>query len=196
MKQDHLFGTSSPLVVAGYLLVLYQYGGCLSPCMFCLVWMANVLLSVDGQYWEHWEQLIDVLDVNSSSAGFHPSPVFNSTLLCLFSECRWGQVWLEPLGAYLIGYLSYGLPQRVSTGEGVGLSRYCGNHQANLQSKFLPGYQTNKTIILMAEKQSLQSEILVLLLLLLLLLCSKTICMHSVRKHHRAHSLACELSET
>ena len=35
------FSTSSPLVVAGYLLVLYQYGGCLSPCMFCLVWMAN-----------------------------------------------------------------------------------------------------------------------------------------------------------
>ena len=35
------FSTSSPLVVAGYVLVLYQYGGCLSPCMFCLVWMAN-----------------------------------------------------------------------------------------------------------------------------------------------------------
>ena len=48
------------------------------------------------------------------------------------------------------------------------MSRYCGNRQANLQSKFLPGYQTNKTIILIAEKQSLQSEILVLLLLLLL----------------------------
>ena len=48
------------------------------------------------------------------------------------------------------------------------MSRYCGNHQANLQSKFLPGYQTNKTIILIAEKQSLQSEILMLLLLLLL----------------------------
>ena len=44
------------------------------------------------------------------------------------------------------------------------------DHQANLQSKFLPGNQTNKTIILIAEKQSLQSEILVLLLLLLLLL--------------------------
>ena len=30
----------------------------------------------------------------------------------------------------------------------------------------------------------------------LLLLCSKTICMHSVRKQHRAHSIACELSKT
>lgn len=38
---ETFFSTSSPLVVAGYLLVLYQYGGCLSPCMFCLVWMAN-----------------------------------------------------------------------------------------------------------------------------------------------------------
>ena len=51
-----------------------------------------VLLSVDGQILR--KQLIDVLDDNSSSAGFHPSPVFNSTLLCLFSECRWGQVWI------------------------------------------------------------------------------------------------------
>ena len=50
------------------------------------------------------------------------------------------------------------------------MSRYCGNHQANLQSKFLPGNETNETSILIAEKQSLQLEILVLLLLLLLLL--------------------------
>ena len=31
---------------------------------------------------------------------------------------------------------------------------------------------------------------------LLLLFCSKTICMHSVRKQYRAHSVACELSKT
>ena len=37
---------------------------------------------------------------------------------------------------------------------------------------------------------------LYLLLLLLLLLCSKTICVHSVREQHRAHSVACELSKT
>ena len=42
------------------------------------------------------------------------------------------------------------------------------------------------------EKGQLGSQIL----LLLLLLCSKTICMHSFRKQHRAHSVACELSET
>ena len=35
-----------------------------------------------------------------------------------------------------------------------------------------------------------------LLLLLLLLWCSKSIFMHSVRKQHRAHSVACELGET
>ena len=33
-------------------------------------------------------------------------------------------------------------------------------------------------------------------IIIILLLCSKTICMHSVRKQHGAHSVACELSET
>ena len=42
----------------------------------------------------------------------------------------------------------------------------------------------------------LQLFILLFLLLLSLILCSKTICMHSVRKQHRAHSVTCELSET
>lgn len=69
------FSTSSPLVVAGYLLVLYQFGGCLSPCMFCLVWMANTEKNSSLMYWMTIPPLQD----------FAPSPVFNSKLLCLFS---------------------------------------------------------------------------------------------------------------
>lgn len=67
------FSTSSPLVVDGYLFVLYQYGGCLSPCMFCLVWMANTERT--AHWCTGWRFLLCRISY----------PVFSSTLLCLFS---------------------------------------------------------------------------------------------------------------
>ena len=61
MKQDHIF----------------QYLISFSCCWISIWWLLismYVLLSVDGQYWE--EQLIDVLDDDSSSAGFRPISSF------------------------------------------------------------------------------------------------------------------------
>ena len=70
MKQDHIF----------------QYLISFSCCWISIWWLLismYVLLSVDGQYWEnsslmYWMTIPPLQD-------FTPSPVFNSTLLCLFS---------------------------------------------------------------------------------------------------------------
>lgn len=75
MKQDHIFQ-----YLISFSCCWISFGAI---SMWWLLISMYVLLSVDGQYWEnsslmYWMTIPPLQD-------FTPSPVFNSTLLCLFS---------------------------------------------------------------------------------------------------------------